>query len=93
MRRARSLLVPVRRPPARILLTLLIALMALATSFDRGAFAAPRRGIVFDDFSYASRTQLEAHGWIVRTAPGWPGVVGATWSADTCRSLPIPPGG
>ena len=26
--------------------------------------------------------QLTKHGWIVRTAPGWPGVPGATWSTD-----------
>ena len=34
---------------------------------------------LFDDFSYSSFRQLAKHGWIVRTAPGWPGVPGAIW--------------
>lgn len=38
-------------------------------------------GILFDDFTYKDRKQLEKSGWIVRTAAGWPGVPGATWSA------------
>ena len=38
--------------------------------------------LFFDDFSYSSRAQLEKHGWIVRTAAGWPGVPGATWDAE-----------
>jgi len=36
--------------------------------------------IFFDDFSYTNQTQLKKHGWIVRTAAGWPGVPGAIWS-------------
>lgn len=36
--------------------------------------------ILFDDFSYTNQKELKKHGWIVRTAPGWPGVPGATWS-------------
>jgi hypothetical protein len=35
---------------------------------------------LFEDFSYANRTQLRENGWIVRTAPGWPGVPGARWT-------------
>ena len=35
--------------------------------------------VLFDDFSYSSRAQLQGHGWIVRTAEGWPGVPGAIW--------------
>jgi hypothetical protein len=38
--------------------------------------------MLFDDFAYADRGQLAAHGWIVRTKPGWPGVRGATWAAE-----------
>src|SRR5437762_9717152 len=34
---------------------------------------------LFDDFSYSNFRQLAKHGWIVRTAPGWPGVPGAIW--------------
>jgi hypothetical protein len=67
------------------MLTLPISLAALAISSLCGA--APGSGVtrpqvLFDDFSYTSRARLTAHGWIVRTAPGWPGVAGATWSAD-----------
>jgi len=35
--------------------------------------------ILFDDFSYSNDRQLARHGWIIRTAPGWPGIPGATW--------------
>src|SRR5260370_23189071 len=34
---------------------------------------------LFDDFSYSTYEQLARHGWISRTAAGWPGVPGATW--------------
>jgi len=34
---------------------------------------------LFDDFSYSSSRQLARHGWIVRTAAGWPGIPGAMW--------------
>ncbi|HEY8185492.1 MAG TPA: glycoside hydrolase family 16 protein [Pyrinomonadaceae bacterium] len=36
--------------------------------------------VLFDDFSYTDQKKLKKHGWIVRTAAGWPGVPGATWS-------------
>jgi hypothetical protein len=36
--------------------------------------------VLFDDFSYTNQEELKKHGWIVRTAAGWPGVPGATWS-------------
>jgi hypothetical protein len=35
--------------------------------------------ILFDDFSYSGQGEMTRHGWIVRTAAGWPGVPGATW--------------
>ena len=38
--------------------------------------------ILFDDFSYTNNKQLKKHGWIIRTAAGWPGVPGATWAED-----------
>ena len=49
---------------------------ARAHVFAQGA-ASPR--FLFDDFSYARRGRMARNGWIVRTAPGWPGVPGATW--------------
>jgi len=36
--------------------------------------------VLFDDFSYTNQKELKKHGWIVRSAAGWPGVPGATWS-------------
>jgi len=33
----------------------------------------------FDDFNYSNYKQLAKHGWIIRTAAGWPGVPGAIW--------------
>ena len=36
--------------------------------------------VLFDDFSYTNQKELKKHGWIVRTAAGWPGVPGASWS-------------
>jgi hypothetical protein len=38
--------------------------------------------IMFDDFTYTNQKELSDHGWIVRTAPGWPGVPGATWARE-----------
>jgi hypothetical protein len=38
--------------------------------------------LLFDDFSYAGRGGLKKRGWIVRTAPGWPGVPGAAWREE-----------
>jgi hypothetical protein len=35
--------------------------------------------VFFDDFNYLNDRQLARHGWIIRTAPGWPGIPGATW--------------
>jgi hypothetical protein len=45
------------------------------------ATATPARvpGVFFDDFSYAKQQDLINNGWIVRTAPGWPGVPNAVW--------------
>lgn len=36
----------------------------------------------FDDFAYAQKDLMRAHGWVLRDAPGWPGVPGARWSSD-----------
>jgi hypothetical protein len=68
-----------------LVLLLLVAPAVASAAPQRGAapsLAAARPGFLFDDFSYASRSQLAAHGWIVRAGSGWPGVKGATWSAE-----------
>jgi hypothetical protein len=41
--------------------------------------AKPGAQVMFDDFSYSEQSEMTRHGWIVRTAAGWPGVPGATW--------------
>lgn len=52
----------------RALLALLVVASGCAT-----------QKVLFDDFKYTDAKQLEQHGWIIRSAPGWPGVPGATW--------------
>ena len=46
--------------------------------------------VLFDDFSYTDQKELKKHGWIVRTAPGWPGVPGAIWSEQGVTFLKDP---
>jgi hypothetical protein len=45
---------------------------------------AQENEILFDDFNYTAYDDplLDGHGWIVREAPGWPGVPGAVWRAE-----------
>ena len=38
---------------------------------------------LFEDFSYADKTELRNHGWIVRTEAGWPGIPGPI----SCRRM------
>ncbi|HSP32885.1 MAG TPA: glycoside hydrolase family 16 protein [Thermoanaerobaculia bacterium] len=44
--------------------------------------------MLFDDFNYTNTQQLEQQGWILRSAPGWPGIPGATWGG-----ISVPGGG
>ncbi len=75
--------------------------LACAASFLAWQAALPAdplssaRQVFFDDFSYASRDELEAHGWIVRTRPGWPGIEGASWEKEgvSFAADPAQPGG
>src|SRR5207302_8546444 len=75
--------------PPRLAVALSVATFALlapavaAASSSSGPTAVQPR-VLFDDFSYAGTDplfQLWRHGWKVRTAQGWPGAAGATWSA------------
>jgi hypothetical protein len=71
----------------------LMSMVAAAAASHSGAapdVTATEPLILFDDFSYPSRTQLTAHGWIVRSGSGWPGVRGATWSADNVSFVADP---
>ena len=49
--------------------------------------AAVSSPILFDDFSYSNDRQLARHGWIIRTATGWPGIPGATWGKTGVSSI------
>lgn len=64
-----------RRPLALIL----AAAPWLAPAAPAADSAGPAPQVLFDDFSYASVAEFEAHGWTARTTPGWPGIEGATW--------------
>ena len=44
----------------------------------------------FDDFNYSNYKQLAKHGWIIRTAAGWPGMPGAIWGSKGV-SVPADP--
>ena len=64
-----------------------LPILLIATAVNLGqAFAAaptdPAPPVFFDDFSYATTADLEAHGWTVRTRPGWPGVEHSTWRKE-----------
>lgn len=65
----------------------LLLLLLLAPS-SVAAASEPTR-VLFDDFSYSSLDAFRANGWIARTAPGWPGVAGATW-LDTVTLIDDP---
>jgi hypothetical protein len=60
-----------------------------AVSLVRPARKAPSP-ILFDDFNYSNHAQMSRHGWIVRTAPGWPGVAGARWEKTSVIFLRDP---
>lgn len=62
---------------ASAMLCALVSMLAVPGATAQNA--RPLTPLLFDDFSYTTRDQLKKNGWIVRTAPGWPGVPGAKW--------------
>ena len=52
----------------------------------------PAEQVLFDDFSYTNKNQLKKNGWIIRTAPGWPGMPGANWLEEGVSLLKDPNG-
>jgi hypothetical protein len=59
------------------------AATVVALSWALGCSNLGRRSyVLFDDFTYARLEDLAPHGWILRTAPGWPGVSGAAWRPE-----------
>lgn len=63
-------------------LALTLLALALAGCHRSAPPASSAQGELFDDFSYTGTGELAAHGWIMRTAVGWPGPLGAQWSAE-----------
>ena len=51
---------------------------------------ATGQSLFFDDFTYADSSHMADHGWILRTAAGWPGISGAIWSSDSIRIVEDP---
>jgi len=70
----------------------------LTTYFYRSAVAcsillslpAVQAELLFDDFSYQTFAQAQAHGWLVRTEVGHPGIKGAGWWQDGISFHPDP---
>ncbi len=46
--------------------------------------------IFFDDFSYTTRDEMTANGWILRSGSGWPGVSGATFRPENVSFVDYP---
>jgi len=46
--------------------------------------------ILFDDFSYSTREEMTANGWILRSGSGWPGVAGATFRPENVSFVDYP---
>jgi hypothetical protein len=66
-----------RRNRHYCLALILVLFCACATGGARS------KNVLFDDFRNASTSELASHGWIMRTAPGWPGVPGALWGPES----------
>jgi len=43
--------------------------------------------ILFDDFTYSTRDEMTANGWIIRAQAGWPGVPGAAFRPENVTFL------
>lgn len=46
--------------------------------------------ILFDDFSYSTRDEMTANGWVIRSGSGWPGVAGATFRSENVAFVDYP---
>jgi hypothetical protein len=98
----RSMLMKNRATP--FVIVLVAAALLLAATDGRAQTASPEAArvsksvsksgpqIMFDDFSYFDQREMARHGWIVRTAAGWPGVPGATWWREGVTFLRDPDG-
>ena len=59
------------------------AAIVLSSTFACATSGCRRTHDLFEDFTYGSVADLTSHGWILRTAPGMPGVKGTAWGADS----------
>ena len=66
---------------------LAVAALALHAA---AALAAADPPLFFDDFGYAGTEALRAGGWLLREAPGHPGVPGAAWRPDAVQLIDDP---
>src|SRR5215212_8688055 len=62
----------------------LIAVLLLAGCATTNTTTATKSSghIMFEDFKVTSPADLAPHGWIIRTAEGWPGIAGALWGTE-----------
>src|SRR6266700_5115313 len=79
------------RPLYSLAASVVLGVVFLGCSFGEHQFSAigqtPQNSkaatqVLFDDFNYADRSKLAQHGWIVRSASGWPGIPGAKWPQE-----------
>lgn len=54
------------------------------------AGAGPAGAILWDDFNYASASDMTANGWVLRSKSGWPGVKGAVFDGSTVSVVDDP---
>jgi Glycosyl hydrolases family 16 len=60
-------------------------------SADAGAAGSGSPGgLLWDDFSYASASDMTANGWVLRSKSGWPGVKGAIFDSSTISVVDDP---
>ncbi len=74
-------------PAARAILT---GSTILSGPLGTSRAAQPTPQLLFDDFDYSDDEGLSRHGWIIRTADGWPGVPGAAWRKEGVSFLEDP---
>ena len=68
-----------------------LAACLAATAVASSAWAtAPSGGLFFDDFSQPHVQALGAQGWVLRHAPGHPGIPGAQWGPSSIALVPDP---
>lgn len=61
-----------------------------ATATSDSTATNTQEGVLFDDFSYASTSEMGSHGWIIRSTAGWPGVSGAIFDGSTVKIVDDP---